>query len=95
MRTILKLREVPHADGDLAKARAAGNTAEALLNLGQVLAARGEYIPAMDELLKAAEEDKKLGGSTVKEVMVNIFTVIGARSPESDDYRGRLRNLLY
>ena len=49
----------------------------------------------MDELLKAAEEDKKLGGSTVKEVMVNIFTVIGARSPESDDYRGRLRNLLY
>ena len=95
LRTILKLREVPHAEGDLAKARAAGNTAEALLHLGQVLAARGEYIPAMDELLKAAEEDKKLGGSTVKEVMVNIFTVIGARSAESDDYRGRLRNLLY
>jgi thioredoxin-like negative regulator of GroEL len=27
--------------------------------------------------------------------MVNIFNVIGPRSPEADDYRGRLRNLLY
>jgi len=49
----------------------------------------------MDELLKAAEEDKQLGGTDVKELMVQIFNVIGARSPEADDYRGRLRNLLY
>jgi putative thioredoxin len=95
LRTIMKLRAVPHHDDDLARSKAAGGSAEALLKVGQVLAARGEYTLAMDELLKAAEEDKKLGGSAVKELMVQIFTVIGARSPEADAYRGRLRNLLY
>ena len=95
LRIVMKLRSVPHGDSDLAKAKAAGPSAEALLQLGRVLAARGEYLPAMDELLKAAEEDKQLGGTDVKELMVQIFNVIGARSPEADDYRGRLRNLLY
>jgi putative thioredoxin len=95
LRAIMKLRETPHADADLARAKAAGSSAEALLQLGRVLAARGQYTAAMDELLKAAEEDKKLGGTTVREAMVQIFTVIGARSPLADDYRGRLRNLLY
>ena len=95
VRTIMQLKSVPHSDADLAKAQAGGTSAEALLTVGQVLAARGEYIPAMEELLKAAEEDKKLGGTSVRELMVQIFTVIGARSPEADDYRGRLRNLLY
>jgi putative thioredoxin len=95
LRTILKLRAVPHTDSDLAKAKSGGDSPAALLQLGRVLAARGEYLPAMDELLKAAEEDKKLGGSEIRELMVQIFTVIGTRSPEADDYRGRLRNLLY
>jgi putative thioredoxin len=95
LRTIMKLREVPHTDADVAKAKAAGGSAEALLQLGRVLAARGEYTAAMDELLKAAEEDKKLGGDAVRELMVQVFIVIGARSPEADEYRGRLRNLLY
>ncbi len=95
LRTIVKLRAIPHSEADLTAARAGGTTAEALFRVGQVLAARGEYVPAMEELLKAAEEDKKLGGSSIRELMVQIFTVIGARSPEADDYRGRLRNLLY
>ena len=95
VRTIMQLQSVPHSEADLATAQAGGTSAEALLIVGQVLAARGEYIPAMEELLKAAEEDKKLGGTSVRELMVQIFTVIGARSPEADDYRGRLRNLLY
>jgi putative thioredoxin len=95
LKTIMSVRAIPHADADLAQAKAAGATAESLLHLGRVLAARGEYLPAMDELLKAAEEDKKLGASVVRELMVQIFTIIGARSPEADDYRGRLRNLLY
>lgn len=95
VRTIMQLKSVPHTDADLATARAGGTSAEALLKVGQVLAARGEYIPAMEELLKAAEEDKKLGGTSIRELMVQIFTVIGARSAEADDYRGRLRNLLY
>ncbi len=95
LRTIVKLRAIPHSEADLTAAKAGGTTAEALFRVGQVLAARGEYVPAMEELLKAAEDDKKLGGSSIRELMVQIFTVIGARSPEADEYRGRLRNLLY
>ncbi len=95
LRTIVKLRAIPHSEADLTAAKAGGTTAEALFRVGQVLAARGEYLPAMEELLKAAEEDKKLGGSSIRELMVQIFTVIGARSLEADEYRGRLRNLLY
>ena len=95
LRTIVKLRAIPYSEADLTAAKAGGTTAEALFRVGQVLAARGEYIPAMEELLKAAEDDKKLGGSSIRELMVQIFTVIGARSPEADEYRGRLRNLLY
>src|SRR5436853_85755 len=48
LRAVMKLRAVPHADADLAAARAGGESAEALLRLGQVLAARGEYTAAMD-----------------------------------------------
>ncbi|MDB5306281.1 MAG: trxA 1 [Gemmataceae bacterium] len=99
LRAMIALREVPHSDADLSAARTAadkgGDDAEAHYRLGRVLAARGEYAPAMDALLAAAETDKKLGGSAVRELMVNIFNVIGPRSPEADDYRGRLRNLLY
>ncbi|MFO0802580.1 MAG: tetratricopeptide repeat protein [Gemmataceae bacterium] len=93
LKAIIAIRGVPHSDADLAKA--SGSTADALLQRGRVLAARGEYLPAMDVLLQAAEDDKKLGGTDVKELMVRIFHIIGARSPEADDYRGRLRNLLY
>ncbi|HEX4609908.1 MAG TPA: thioredoxin domain-containing protein, partial [Urbifossiella sp.] len=53
LRAVIALREVPHADADLAAARA-GVTADAAatrLPLAAVLAARGEYMPAMDELI--------------------------------------------
>lgn len=97
LRAVIALREVPHADADLADARAAvkSDDAPSRLPLAAVLAARGEYVPAMDELLAAAELDTALGRGPVRELMVRIFTAIGARSPEADDYRGRLRNLIY
>jgi len=91
IRAVMTVRALPQSDGELPT----GASAEALLQRGRALAARGEYIPAMDALLQAAEEDKKLGNSDVKELMVKIFNIIGPRSPEADDYRGRLRNLLY
>ena len=99
LRTIIQLREVPHSGSDLSAARteasANSESAEAQYKLGRILAARGEYLPAMDALLTAAELDKKLGGTAIRETMVHIFNIIGPRSPEADDYRGRLRNLLY
>ena len=99
LRTVIKLRDVPHADADLATAErtadASPEDAQAKYALGQLLAARGDYIPALDALVAAAELDKTLGKAAVRELMVDVFTIIGTRSPEADDYRGRLRNLLY
>ncbi len=97
LKTILKLREVPHADADLGAAMpgAAAEDAAAKLQLGRVLAARGEYTNALEYLLAAAELDRTLGRGDVRELMVEIFNVIGARSTEADDFRNRLQGLLY
>lgn len=91
LKAVIALRETPHADADLAAATAAGDR----VPLAAVLAARGEYVPAMDVLIAAAEDDPALGRGPVRELMVRIFNAIGPRSPEADDYRGRLRNLIY
>ena len=90
LRAVVSLREVPHADADLDAAKAAGG-----VTLGGVLAARGEFVPAMDVLLLAAEDDKALATGPVRELMVKIFTAIGAQTPTAAEYRGKLRNLLY
>ncbi|MBY0457651.1 MAG: tetratricopeptide repeat protein, partial [Gemmataceae bacterium] len=84
----------PHADSDLAAARATTG-AEGKLALARVLTARGEYVPAMDALLEAADDDRSLGRTAVRELMLKIFDVIGPRSAQADDYRGRLQGKLY
>ena len=39
--------------------------------------------------------DRTFGRGPVREVMVDIFSIIGPRSPEADDYRNRLQSMLY
>lgn len=99
LRRILRLREIAHSESDLANAEAGIVTnpedANDWYQLGAVLAARGRYTEALDSLLAAAERDKKLAGQAVRELMVEIFRVIGVRSPVADDYRDRLQKLLY
>ncbi|MCI0700269.1 MAG: tetratricopeptide repeat protein [Planctomycetia bacterium] len=91
---MLQLREVPHTASDFASAQQA-STAEGKLELGKVLAAQGDYTGAMDALLAAAEDDRALGRSGVRELMLKIFDVIGPQSQQASDYRRRLQNLLY
>lgn len=90
LRAVMALRTVPHGDAELSAAKAAGGVA-----LGEVLAARGEYVAAMDALLAVAEDDKALATGPVRELMVKIFTAVGAQTPTAAEYRGKLRNLLY
>ena len=71
------------------------NNADLHYQLGVALAAAGKYKDALEELLAAAKEDKKLAGSKVKEAMVPIFHIVGARSELADDYRDKLAKLLY
>ncbi|MFM8274070.1 MAG: thioredoxin [Gemmata sp.] len=94
LRAVLEVRDVPHADTDLAAARAV-NTPEGKLALARVLAARGAYQAAMDALLAAADDDRQLGRTAVRELMLKVFEVIGPRSPQADEYRAKLQGMLY
>lgn len=94
LNAVLGLRDVPHADADLAAVQGP-TTAAGRLGRARVLAARGEYRAALDELLAAADDDRQLGRTAVRELMLKVFEAIGPRTPEADDYRRRLSNLLY
>jgi putative thioredoxin len=92
--TILALRAVPHSAADLAHTPTV-TKAEGKVEVARVLAARGEYTSALDELLEAAEEDRELGRTAVRELMLKIFEVLGPHSEQAGDYRRRLQALLY
>jgi putative thioredoxin len=71
------------------------DNAELRYQLGCALAKAAKYPEALAELLTAAGADKELAQSKVKETMVQIFNVVGARSELADDYRRKLSRLLY
>ena len=66
-----------------------------LMELGQVLAANRRYPEALDSFLQAAEGDRALANGEAKKRMVEVFHVVGVRSELADDYRKKLRRLLY
>lgn len=69
--------------------------AAAKVDLGLRLAQLGRHQDALATLLAAGEADFKLAGTRVKEAMVNIFRLMGNRSPLADEYRAKLTSLLY
>jgi putative thioredoxin len=69
--------------------------AEVRYELGAVLAAAGRYPEALETLLSAAERDKKLGSGKVREAMVKVFQLVGVRSELAEEYRDKLRMVLY
>lgn len=70
-------------------------SAQVHFELGCVLAAAGKYVEALEQLLAAAERDRKLAEARVKKIMVKIFHIVGVRSPMADEYRDKLVRLLY
>lgn len=83
-------------EGELRKKSDANlKDASALYDLGSALAAKGDYQAALETLLKAAQLDRKLASSKVRETMVKIFHVVGIRSELADSYRDKLSALLY
>jgi putative thioredoxin len=69
--------------------------AQARLELGLVLARRGDYPAALEALLSAAERDPKLAPGKVREAMVKVFYALGTDHPLSNQYRAKLAGLLY
>lgn len=99
LKRILALQELPHTDADLEAAVAAAaarkDDVPTLMTLASVQAARGDYSEALASYYGAAELDKTLAGGPIREAMVNLFHVIGIRSELADEYRDKLRGLLY
>jgi putative thioredoxin len=77
------------------KIQAEPKNGQALFELGCVLAAQSKYPEALEMLLSAAERDHKLAMGPAREKMVEVFHIIGDRSPMADDYREKLSGLLY
>jgi len=71
------------------------NSTQARYELGCVLAASGQYEAALEVLMQVAEDDPKLAPTKIREVMVQIFYVLGPDHPLANDYRARLSRLLY
>jgi putative thioredoxin len=99
LRAMLWLREKSKDLQDEAalrtKVAANATDANALCDLGVVLAANGKTQEGLDTLLQAGRLDSKLISSRVKEAMVKIFFVVGVRSEIADTYRDKLTKLLY
>jgi putative thioredoxin len=87
----------PFADATSARKRleAEPDNAERRYELGCSVAFAGKYPDALEQLLAAAERDPKQARTAVRELMVKIFYVVGARSPLADEYRDKLSRLLY
>jgi putative thioredoxin len=99
LRRTIEMRKNAATAGDEAALRkkiaANPDIAQLRLELGNVLATKGQYEPALDSLLRAADLDRELGRGPVRELMVKIFEIIGVRSELADRYRDQLRAMLY
>jgi putative thioredoxin len=99
LRAIIELRQQAHSAGDEPTLRARlevdPKNAQLLYELGSVLAGQGKFPEALDHLYRAAELDRKLAASKVRETMVKIFHAVGVRSELADEYRDKLTSLLY
>ena len=99
LRGLAALREMARPFGDEATLRQRlarePKKAQALYELGCVLAAQGKYGEALEQLLAAGELEPALASSKVREAMVKVFHVIGDRSALADEYRQKLSALLY
>ena len=99
LRRTVEMRKNAASAGDEAALRkrvaADPDNPQLRLELGNVLATKGQYEPALEALLKAAELDQELGRGPVRELMVKVFEIVGVRSELADRYRDRLRALLY
>lgn len=99
LNALLRLRKqavgLPDESALAKKVEAEPKNAAARVDLGIRQALSGRHADALATLLAAGEADFKLAGTRVKETMVNVFHLVGNRSPLADEYRSRLTALLY
>ncbi len=83
-------------EGELLARIAAGeHPAEAHYRLGGVLAARGEWEAALEELLATVRLDRALDEDGGRRVMLDVFNVLGNRHPLTEEFRRRLASVIF
>ena len=70
------------------------NDDAARLELGQALASRGEYEPALDRLLDVVKAGGDLRGDA-RQAMIDVFGLLGSDHPLTVSYRKALANALF
>lgn len=80
---------------ELERQAAQKKSAELWYRAGCSRAARGEYREALEDLLHSAEIDPHWNEDAARNKMLQIFQVIGVRSPLADEYRDKLQRLLF
>ena len=88
-------KQLPGEDALRKQLKSEPKNAQALCDLGCVLAALGKSAEALETLYQAGLLDRKLAASRIRETMVKIFFVIGVRSDLADSYRDKLTSVLY
>ncbi|MGI8925106.1 MAG: tetratricopeptide repeat protein [Tepidiformaceae bacterium] len=85
-----------HAHEDLAaEAAASPRDARARYRWGVMLAARGQYPEALDELLESVRLDKAFAEGAARKAVLAVFDILGLESPITRDYQRRLSQLLF
>lgn len=67
----------------------------ARLDLGLLIAAKGDYPQALETLVQIAEADRTFGQDNVRERMVQIFNIVGQQTELANTYRSRLSSAIY
>jgi len=68
---------------------------DARLALARHLAATGQYEPALQELLEIVRRDRTHDDEAARKTMLDLFEIIGPRSPLAERYRADLAKALY
>ena len=99
LRALVQLRDeaadLPPPEQALQALADAPENHELHFRLGTSLAAAGKYPEALASFLEAARLDKAYAREKVRDAMVQVFYVVGVRSPLADDYRSKLASTLY
>jgi putative thioredoxin len=93
----LRMREAGTGDEAALRERLAAAPADVAtrLALGRLLAARERHAEALAELLEAVRRDPHRDEDAARRAMLDLFSLLGAEHPLTQEYRAALARLLF
>jgi putative thioredoxin len=68
---------------------------EARFQLASLHAAKQQYREALEEYLTVLKQDQRFEDGAARKMMLQIFEIIGARSPLAEEYREKLARAIF